>query len=94
MRMTSAMGTDEYKAPEILDEGNQLYGMKVDVYSAGYILYEMLTSENLIEAEKKKREQNDMQPLLRTVEKDGGWQFDHPAIAGKYFWLNLLGKML
>lgn len=40
----SVAGTTEYMAPEIIQTGQ--YGFSVDWYSAGLVLYEMLTGTN------------------------------------------------
>ena len=41
---TSVAGTTEYMAPEIIQTGQ--YGFSVDWYSAGLVLYEMITGVN------------------------------------------------
>lgn len=42
-------GTPGYCAPELLQ--NKLYDFKVDVYSAGIVLFQMLTGKNPFESE-------------------------------------------
>ena len=42
-------GTPGFIAPEILK--NQQYGVKVDVFSAGAVLYRLLTGKNLFSGE-------------------------------------------
>ena len=65
----------------------------MDVYSAGYVLYEMLTSEQLVEREMARSGDKDMVLVLKRVEQHG-WVFDHPAIVDNYFWKKLLENML
>ena len=42
----TAIGTFKYMAPEMLDEGQNKYNNKVDIYSLGCIFYELLTLNN------------------------------------------------
>ena len=86
------MCTEQYAAPEIILGHNGDYNEKCDVYSAGYILYEMLTSEKIIEKENKQKLK--IFKFLEEKKKRGGWVIDHPAIIDKKHWIVLLNKML
>jgi serine/threonine protein kinase len=39
------VGTIYYMAPEVIHESNVPYGPKIDVWSLGLVLYEMITGE-------------------------------------------------
>jgi serine/threonine protein kinase len=42
---TMGVGTIYYMAPEVIHENNVPYGPKIDVWSLGLVLYEMITGE-------------------------------------------------
>lgn len=88
------VGTPLYAAPEIIIWADGKYNEKCDVYSAGSILYEMLTSERLLSWESSKIENMDIRNLLMLKKNEGGWKIDHPAIRDKPKWMQLLAGML
>jgi hypothetical protein len=59
------------------------------VFSAGYILYEMLTSEQLNKGVKTAL---DLHRFLMNNKKKGGFEIDHPALTPR--WVDLLKAML
>ena len=44
-RLSLTVGTPEFMAPEMADRGSMLYGERVDIWSLGMLLFELLTLE-------------------------------------------------
>ena len=94
VEMTFRRCTPAYSAPEVYlnDEWDALEGKyteKCDVFSAGYILYEMLTSEQLNKAVST---HDGLKKFLKICKVRGGFELDHPSLTGR--WRDLLTLML
>jgi serine/threonine protein kinase len=86
--------TPIYSAPEVyvlseyVSHGRK-YNQTCDVFSTGYILYEMLTKEHLIQGVTTEEE---LRNVLLKAKAKGGFEFNHPAITAP--WKSLLKRML
>ena len=94
MQMTFRKCTPAYSAPEVYlnDEYEAMdgkYTEKCDVFSAGYILYEMLTSEQLNKAVST---HEGLRKMLKISKLKGGFSLEHPALTPR--WVDLLKRML
>ena len=83
--------TPIYSAPEvyersIYEEQGKTYDKKCDVFSVGYILYGMLTGQELTSGITTHQE---LSLFLRKKKMDGGFNFDHIPI-----WKAILKKLL
>ena len=64
--LTPNVGTPAYKAPELLNNEKD-YNLKVDIWAAGVILYELLTHKHPFNNEVKAILCNDPEPLPPTI---------------------------
>ena len=92
-QMTFKKCTPVYSAPEVYNEeiyndNQEGYDETCDVFSSGYILYEMLTGEQLTKGLKTAKQLNE---FLKRLQKTG-FTFNHPALSEP--WINLLQRML
>lgn len=68
LTITKEFGTPIYLAPEVIDDENDKYGPKIDVYSFSIIAYEILTGKEPFFEQPSKR--NNIFQLGKMIIKD------------------------